>query len=174
MSEVEARIERAFRDETAFEPVAGETGVYEATTAAFDARVAAAGRTDGRAAFDVTVAAPTLSAAAADEVAEVVETGWFETFELRVADVGGVLRADRDLAPAARRTDDRVVIESTFADLDPRRGVADALALINFVEGTYVQGIVPGYEYEGAVAEVVASARRAGGSGDGDGDGIGG
>jgi hypothetical protein len=87
--------------------------------------------------------------------------------------VGGVLRADRDLAPAARRTDDRVVVESTFADLDPRRGVADALALINFVEGTYVQGIVPGYEYEGAVAEVVASARRAGGSGDGDGDGDG-
>jgi hypothetical protein len=164
MSDVEKRIERAFRDEAGFVPVEDEPGVYEATTAAFDTRVAAAGRTDGRAAFDVTVIAPTLSAATAGEVADVVETGWFETFELRVGDVGGVLRGDRDLAPAARRTDDRVIVESTFADLDPRRGVADALALINFVEGTYVQGVVPGYEYEGAVAELVTSARRTGGS----------
>jgi hypothetical protein len=96
-----------------------------------------------------------------DDVAPVVEEGWYETFELRVADPNGVTREDRDLEPTVRTAGDEVVVEMAFDAADPRAGVADARALANFVEGTYVQGVIPGYEYEDPVASLLDSARRA-------------
>jgi len=35
--------------------------------------------------------------------------------------------------------------------------------VIDFVEGTYVQGIIPGYEYTGVVDELISAARQQGG-----------
>jgi len=56
-----------------------------------------------------------------------------------------------------------VVVEFAFTDINERRGVDDAAALVNYVEGTYVQGLIPGYEYVDPVAGLVDRARQAGG-----------
>ncbi|MFB6101903.1 MAG: DUF5813 family protein [Haloplanus sp.] len=158
MTETSGRAARAFRDQGSFERVGD--GRYQLTTTTFDAVVTATER-DGRIEFEVQVRAPSLSAATADEVAAVVEEGWVETFDLRVADAGGVTRGDHDLDPDVRVTDDEVVVEAGFTDINERRGVDDAAAIINYVEGTYVQGIIPGYDYVDPVAGLIEGARGA-------------
>ncbi len=162
MSDLPDRVRRAFRDVDAFDPT--PAGTYRQTTTAFDAEVTAAVAESGETRFDVAVRAPMLSAVVDGDVADVVEDGWYDTFVRRVADVGGVTVGDHDLDPAVERADDRAVARVAFADIDPTRGVADAKAFVDFVEGTYVQGIIPGYEYTEPVAGLVASARRAAGS----------
>jgi len=52
-----------------------------------------------------------------------------------------------------------------LADINERRGVDDAGALIDFVEGTYVQGVIPGYEYTAPVSDLLSAARQQGGGG---------
>ncbi|AUX07807.1 hypothetical protein AArcSl_0151 [Halalkaliarchaeum desulfuricum] len=119
--------------------------------------------------FEISVRVPMLDEVTSDRVADVVEDGWYETFELRVADVAGVLKADRDVSPSVRRSIDDAetriaVVEATLRDRDTRRGVDDAVAIVNYVEGTYVQGIIPGYAYEEPVADLLSQAHATGGS----------
>jgi hypothetical protein len=111
----------------------------------------------------VTVRVPTLDAVVAGEtVADVVEDGWYETFERRIADAFDVARSDGDPPAVERETDtDDVVVEFTFETGTVRRAVEDAAALVEFVEGTYVQGTVPGYEYGDPVAGLLDRARQA-------------
>ncbi len=156
MSELPDRVYRAFRDHASFERV--DEDAFESLTTAFEARVAVTPKEDGVLTFAVTVRVPMLDAVTADSVAPVVEDGWFETFQLRMEDVGGVTRRDRDVSPAVRREDDAAVVEMSFEDRDERRGVDDAGALIDYVEGTYVQGIIPGYEYTDPVSELLSRA----------------
>jgi hypothetical protein len=160
MSDPLDRAARAFRSHGSFEPLAGDR--FEHVTTAFDAEVAVAA-SEGAVRFDLTVRTPTLNAVTEEAVASVVEDGWYETFELRVEDVGGVTSTERDVDPTVRRTDEEVVVEMTFEDLDARRGVDDAGALVNFVEGTYVQGVIPGYEYRAPVTEILSRAQDAAG-----------
>ncbi len=164
VDEATERARRAFRSHGSFEP-ADDEYEYENVTTPFDAAVAVTEGGGGRGRFEVTVRAPSLDAAAADDVAPVVEDGWYETFELRVEDVGGVTKGDGDVETVVRRTDDEVVVEMAYEDLDARRGADDANALVNFVEGTYVQGIIPGYEYTDPVAGLVSRAQDAAGGG---------
>jgi len=160
MTEASGRVARAFRDHGAFDRV--DEGRFESTTTAFEA-VVKASEHDGRIDYVVRVRAPSLSAAVEDGVADVVEEGWLETFELRVADADGVVRGDHDIDPTVGLADGDVVVEFAFTDINERRGVDDAAALINYVEGTYVQGLIPGYEYVDPVAGLVDQARQAGG-----------
>jgi hypothetical protein len=168
MSELPDRVRRAFRRADGFEP-ASEASAYRATATAFDGVVHPGVDGDVRTTFAVTVRVPTLDAVTVEDVAPVVEEGWYETFELRVADVGGITRGDHEFDPAVRRVGREAVVEFEFAELDPVRGVEDARALVDFVEGTYVQGVIPGYEYTEPVSGVIAEARRAAGAGTGDG-----
>jgi hypothetical protein len=160
MSDALDRATRAFRAHDSFERLAD--GRYEHVTTAFDAEVTVTAP-DAAIRFALTVRTPTLNAVTEDAVATVVEDGWYETFALRVEDVGGVTATDRDLDPRVRRVDEAVVVEMDFTDLDARRGVDDASALVNFVEGTYVQGIIPGYEYRPPVTEILSRAQDAAG-----------
>ncbi|MFC7188073.1 DUF5813 family protein [Halorubrum yunnanense] len=158
------RVPRAFADHGSFEPAA-EEGAWTSETTAFEGKVRAEPAEDGRVRFAVTVRVPTLSAATADEIADVVEEGWIETFELRVVDVGGVTRGDDEFDPDVTAGDDEVVVEFELTDINERRGVDNAGALIDFVEGTYVQGVIPGYEYVDPVAGLLSAARRQGNDG---------
>nr|WP_149783174.1 DUF5813 family protein [Halorubrum aquaticum] len=160
------RVRRAFRDHGSFEP-AGD-GVWTATTTAFDAEVEAEPASeDGRIRFSVTVHVPPLSAVTVDDVADVVETGWYETFERRVVDVGGLTRGNHAFDPRVERDDREIVVRFELTDINERRGVDDAGALVDFVEGTYVQGVIPGYEYTEPVEGIISSARRQGGGSEG-------
>jgi hypothetical protein len=161
MTEIPGRVGRAFRDHGSFER-RGD-GSFEHVATPFAADVDVAPGDDGRVAFDVAVRLPMLSAVTVGEVAPVVEEGWLETLERRVADAGGVTRGDHDVSPTTHREGAEAVVSATFADVNERRGVDDANALVNFVEGTYVQGIIPGYEYTEPVTSLVDRARAAGG-----------
>ncbi|WP_380679594.1 DUF5813 family protein [Salinigranum sp. GCM10025319] len=161
MSDVPGRVRRAFADHGRFEAVT--EGEYAATSTAFDATATVEEGDGGEVAFTVEMRVPTLPACVDGEVAEVVADGWYETFELRVSDAGGVTRGEHDLDPSVRRAGEEVVVTAEYADLNPRRGVEDAAALVTFVEGTFVEGVIPGYDYTGPAASLLSSAREAGG-----------
>lgn len=192
MREPSDRVRSAFEAAGSFEQIDGTT--WRSTTTAFEGRVDAesvktvgsdadeanrddpdqadpdADGTDSdasvRLAFEVTVIVPMLDAVTEDSVAEVVEDGWFDTFERRIEDVSGITRRSRDLDPSVRRDGDEIVVEASLTDANPERGVADARAFVDFVEGTYVQGIIPGYDYVDPVAELLSRARTQGTAGD--------
>ncbi|WP_259533290.1 DUF5813 family protein [Halalkaliarchaeum sp. AArc-CO] len=171
MNELPERVRRAFRDHSAFEPTP-DPHQFRYTTTPFEATVeptASGTGEDAVVTFHLTVRVPMLDEVTGDHVADVVEDGWYETFELRVADVGGVLKADRDVSPSVRRSiDDEetriAVVEASLEDRNVRRGVGDAAAIADYVEGTYVQGIIPGYDYESPVSEILSDAHATGGS----------
>jgi len=130
--------EREFVRSRRFEAV---DGGYAPTTNDWDAVAAVDGDT-----VEIEVVVPTLDAATSDDVADVVEDGWYDTFERRVADADSVtLAEDVDVASVSREDGDITVVIT----LTPRTGKVndDALALVNYVEGTWFQGVVPGYDY---------------------------
>jgi hypothetical protein len=163
MSEVPERARRAFADHDAFDRADDDT--FVSTSTPFDGRVTV-GESSGRITFDVTVSVPMLDAVVDGEVADVVEEGWYETFALRMEDAGDVTRGDHDLAVDVRCEGDAAVVEASFSDLNERRGVDDAAAIVDYAEGTYVQGVIPGYDYRDPVTSLISRARdAAGGSG---------
>jgi hypothetical protein len=166
MSELPGRVRRAFRDHRSFKQ--RDETTFESVTTPFEGLVTAAATDGAEVEFSVTVRVPMLDEVVEGEVAPVVEEGWFETFALRTADVGGVTRREHDLSPTVTEAvhgGTRVaVVESTFTDLDEQRGVDDAAALVNFVEGTYVQGVIPGYDYTEPVTSILKQATQTGGS----------
>jgi len=162
------RVRRAANDHDAVSGD-GPDGTLAVTSTPFDAAIAVAEADDGRIEFDVTVSVPTLSAVTEDEVADVVEDGWLDTFERRIAAVGDVTAAGHDLDLTVERDGDEVTVTESIRDVNERRGLNDAVAVVDFVEGTYVQGVIPGYEYGEPVTGLISSARAAGGD---EGDGV--
>lgn len=166
--DVPADVERALERHAALERA--DDG-YAVTTTPFDAVIVPEpAEQEGRdASFDVRVDLPTLDAAVAGEtVADVVEDGWFDTFELRLADAYDALEVDSLAEPTVDRADDTVHTRFRFTAWSAEAGVDDAKAIVDFVEGTYVQGVIPGYEYEAPVSGLLARATQ---SADGSGDG---
>lgn len=161
--DVPDRVGRAFRDHASFEQVDERT--FESVATAFEGRVSVAPADDGHIEYAVQIRVPMLDAVVDGDVAPVVEDGWYETFALRVEDIGGVTRVDRDLEPTVYRDGDEAVVEVTLVDIDERRGVDDAGAVIDYVEGTYVQGIIPGYDYTDPATGLIDHARETAGDG---------
>lgn len=126
-------------------------GAYRVTTAQFEARVR-----PGPERWTVVVEVPTIEAAVVGDVGDAVAAGWFETFERRLDSVTGVTRTDEVAAPDVGREGDVVVVETSFAPADDP--AAEALAVVNYVDGTWFQGLIPGYDY---VEEVEAMRQRA-------------
>jgi len=137
-------------------------GRYAITTTVFDADVEIESW-DGKAAFAVTVRVPMLDAVTADRVAPVVEDGWFDTFALRLEDVDGVLRGSDDVDVDVERGEDDAVVHVELADLDAKRAADDAVAVVEYVEGTYVEGVIPGYDYTEPVTNLLQQAADAAG-----------
>lgn len=161
MSTLSDRVARAVDGHRAFEP-AGELR-FRSTTTAFDGVVDAT-ETDDGASFAVTVTVPMLSTVTDDDLAPIVEDGWYETFERRVTDLGAIFRVERELTPQVTHDESEATVTATLTDQNIDRGVDDAAALIHFVEGTYVQGVIPGYTYTDPVAGLLEQAREAAGS----------
>ena len=150
----------------AFEPAADSDAddSYRLTTTVFDATVTAdpaEGKRDGE--FTVTVTLPTLDAAVAGEtVAPVVEDGWFETLERRLQDVFTVAHTSTHEEPDVERGTDEVTVTLEYLAWDAGEGVDDAKALVEYVEGPFAQGIIPGYEYRGEAATLLENAQNRG------------
>lgn len=150
----------AFATHDAYEP---DDDGYALTTTPFDGRVAVDGDE-----CRVSVTMPTLDAAAEEPVDEVVEDGWFETLSLRMKDAAGATRGDVEVPdPTVERRGEEVVVEWTVTLGDAARAAEAVKALVEYAEGTYVEGVVPGYSYRSPVADLIARART---EGDGEGE----
>lgn len=149
MSDIEAEFDDHGRFARVDERGESTANEFEPTTNDWDAHTVV---TDGTVELVVTV--PTLSAVVNEPVADVVEDGWYDTFERRVVDADSVTLADDVTVTDVSRADGDVTVELTMT---PRTGKAadDALALVNYVEGTWFQGVIPGYDY----VETVQSMR---------------
>jgi hypothetical protein len=141
MSDVEAEFEDHGRFTRAADQREATDAAFEPTTNDWDARAVV---DDGGVELSVTV--PTLSAVVNEPVADVVEDGWYDTFERRVVDADSVTLADDVTVTDVSRADGGVHVELAMT---PRSGKAadDALALVNYVEGTWFEGVIPGYDY---------------------------
>lgn len=158
-------VEQAFGRHDAYERADDER--FELTTTVFDGTVTADNAPEWRVAYTVTVRAPTLQAATSDEVGDAVADGWFETLELRLEDAPKATRATVELDDYRIERDGHDVVttyEFTLGNADRAADVAKAF--VEYVEGTYVEGVVPGYSYEGRVADLVSDASSGGGNGE--------
>jgi hypothetical protein len=103
---------------------------------------------------------PTLDATVIGEtVAPVVEDGWLETFERRVGDVTGVT-ADDIGEPTVRREHETVHVRIDVGGAEDPPAAARHAA--TYVEGTWVEGIIPGYDYEARVQAIRERAMSTG------------
>ncbi|MDG5777372.1 DUF5813 family protein [Haloarculaceae archaeon H-GB2-1] len=158
--ELPERASRSFEGHEAFEMNDGGVAV---TTVVFENAVDASETDDWALAYDVEVRVPMLSAATSDEVGDAVETGWFETFERRLEDAPMATRADLALDDyAVERDGDQARATFSFEFGNADRAPDVVKAIVEYVEGTYVEGIVPGYEYESPVADLLDSASQNG------------
>lgn len=124
---------------------------------------------DHDAVVEVSMVVPTLDAVVADErVGEAVEEGWHSTLSLRLEDAYDVAEVEPLADHAFDVEDEEIHLRFRFATTDARRAADEAKAVADFVEGTYLQGVIPGYEYEEPVASMLARATEtADGSSDG-------
>ncbi|MFB6253695.1 MAG: DUF5813 family protein [Halobacteriaceae archaeon] len=113
----------------------------------------------------LTVTLPTLNAVVVEEdVAEVIHEGWFDTLSRRLRDMTDITSADIT-DPQIVLQDDTVLIKT---EITPRQDefIDDIISLINFVEGTWIGGIIPGYTYSEKVQSIRQQAAQQGGSDD--------
>ena len=113
---------------------------------------------DGTVAYRVVSRVPMLDSVVAGEtVADVVWEGWFETLERRLEDTPKVTSVETT-QPEVRQEGTKVVVEATFRDADPTRAPGEAQAIVDYVFGTWMEGLIPGYEYTEAVQALRESA----------------
>lgn len=158
------RAVRAFEGHDAFERTAEW---FELTTTKFDGRVTASETDDWAIAYTIEVRAPMLSNAAEGSVGSAVEEGWFETYELRLADAAMPVRHDltfEDQRVIEEAGDAVAIFEFEWENADQAPGIVKAI--VDYVEGTYLEGIVPGYEYGPPVSTLLSRARQSDTEGD--------
>ena len=155
--EIPERVTAAFGSHDAFDR---EGGAFVVTTTRFDGRVTASDTDDWAFEYTLTVRAPMLSTAVAGEaVGPAVEDGWFDTFERRLEDAPKSTRADVELDEFVLEEDaGHAVATFTFEFGNSDRAPEVVKAFAEYVEGTYAEGIVPGYDYRGVVAEMLDEA----------------
>lgn len=113
----------------------------------------------------LTVRVPSLDSAVEEAVGPNLLDGWFETFERRLEDAPGAVREDVVLDGLdTQLANDEVIVTLSFSVRGDRvtRAPDIAKALAEYIEGTYAEGIVPGYTYRPPVSELLASARNDG------------
>ena len=166
--------ERAFDDHEAFRRVTDPTpdgeheraAAYAVTTTAFDGTAAVPAASAAQPTYELVVRTPTLEAATSDAVGTAVAVGWFETFRTRLGDAPGATRHDVSLTAFGVAEDgNEVVVRYEFEESNPRIAAGVAKTFTEYVEGTYVEGVVPGYEYEGPVADLIGQASAQGSEG---------
>ena len=158
--EIPERAAKTFDAHDAFER---DDDAFLVTTSRFESRVTAADTDDWALEYTLTVRAPMLSSATADEVGDAGESGWFDTYERRLEDAPMATRADVELDDlTVTEEDGEAVAEFTFEYGNADHAPEVAKAMAEYVEGTYVEGAVPGYDYEGVVADLLGEASSAG------------
>ena len=154
---------KAFERHDAFEAI--DEATFDVTTTPFAVEATAApAKQDGRdAQFVVTVSVPTIDAATEEDVGDAVADGWLDTLERRLEDAYDAPDVDPVAKPAIESDGETVEATFQFREWTARNGADDAKAVVDYVEGTYVQGVIPGYTYTDPVRSLLARARAHGG-----------
>lgn len=156
--EMPDRAARAFERHEAF---ARDDEGYAVTTTRFDGVVHVAETDEWALRYTLTVWVPMLSTAVEGTVGDAVEAGWFETLERRLEDATMATRADVELDEfAVAECNGDAVAEFGFSYGNADRAPDVAKSMAEFVEGTYMEGIIPGYEYRDPVAELLSQASQ--------------
>lgn len=136
--------ERAFIDHADFESVGNGAFLAERTPFVGEVHLA---EDDGDVSYRVVARVPILDEVVVGEtVADVIQDGWHETLERRLADAHKVTNASAS-PPDVAQEEGTVLVEVTFRDADSQRAPTEAQAILDFILGTWMQGIIPGYEY---------------------------
>ena len=156
--DVPGRAARAFERHDAFAPASDG---FLVTTTRFEAVVTASDSGEWALRYDLTVRLPMLSAVTNDEVGAAVVAGWFETLERRLPDATMATRHDVELAAFdLTERGDEAVATFTFEFGNADRVPDVVTALVEYTEGTYMEGVVPGYDYRDPVASMLSRARQ--------------
>jgi len=149
---------RALDAHDAFE---SSDGGYRLTTTEFDGHLTVAETEEWANRYTLTVRAPMLSTAVEGAVGPDLEDGWFDTFGLRLEDAPGAVRDDVDLTDLdVSRNDGTAVVTFTFEWGNADRAPEIAKALGEYVEGTYMEGVIPGFDYREPVASMLSAASQ--------------
>lgn len=137
---------------------------YVLETTAFDGRVTAErADADWATRYVLVVRAPALQSAVEETVGPNLQEGWFETYELRLEDAPDAVRDSVDLEELdVREEGGDAVAEFVFESGNADRAPEIAKAIAEYVEGTYVEGVVPGFTYREPVAGLLSRAKQSG------------
>jgi hypothetical protein len=154
--------ETAFINHDSFE---SSTDGFQITTTAFETTVSVS-EEDDTPQYEVVTTVPTLQSATANNVGSTVETDWLETFERRLEEAPKATRATVELEDFDVSTDgETVTVTYGYRWETPRTALDIAKTFAEYVEGTYVEGVIPGYEYTGQVAQLLGEASQGGDGG---------
>ena len=152
-------VEQELEAHEAFE---ASTDGYRVKTTVFEASVTVE-EESGAENYIVTVEVPTLDSATTGEVGPTVATDWRETFERRLEDAPKATRAAVELdSVELTRSAETLTVEFRFQWETPATAVDIAKTFVEYVEGTYAEGLIPGYQYEGPAAELLSNASQNG------------
>lgn len=156
--DIPERAAEAFERHEAFE---SRGDGYAVTTTRFETTVTATETDDWALRYEVTVRLPLLSAVVEGEVGSAVEEGWFETLARRLEDAPMATRRDLELTDYEMvERDEDAVATFVFEEGNADRAPDMVKAIAEYAEGTYMEGIVPGYEYGDPVASMLSEARQ--------------
>ncbi|MFB6163013.1 MAG: DUF5813 family protein [Halococcoides sp.] len=112
--------------------------------------------------WTVEVRVPTIDTVATDSVGAAVQEDWVETFRRRAREAENATRRSVDPEVSIDRTDETIVVTYAFEERAVPRALEVARDIALFVEGTYVQGAIPGYEYEPPLSTLLTRATENG------------
>jgi hypothetical protein len=158
MTTVPEKAREAFERHDAY---SGGDGEYVLETTAFDSQVTATETDSWALRYTLTVRAPSLDSAVEEDVGSSLLDGWFETFERRLEDAPMAVRDDIELGEhSVQSENDRAIVTLSFPFGNADRAPDVAKAMAEYVEGTYVEGVVPGFTYRPPVSELLDHARQ--------------
>ena len=141
---------------------------FAVTTTTFGGRITADPTDEWALEYTLEVRAPMLSTVTEEAVGDAVEAGWFDTYERRLEDAPKAVRHDvaLDEQRVFEEAGDAVAVFGfAWGNADQAPDIAKAMT--GYAEGTYVEGVVPGYEYGDPVSELLSQARHDGEGGGG-------
>lgn len=152
-------LHREFDTHDDFEP---ENDGYRVTSTPFDVEVCFSRMDEQTIRYRCTCTVPSLEAVIENEtISPVLLEGWADPMERRLQDVDHATSAIETAAVTCSWDREQFDIEIRFTRPADAPVPTDAIvAIVGYIEGTYLEGVIPGYQYGPPVDAMLASARE--------------
>ena len=152
--------------EAAFENSEGFVGCadgFRAVDTPFDAHVRLVEQDESTVEYVLDCQVPSLDAVVeGDTLSDALLDGWAETMARRLGDAGHATSLEALEVDCSWDRDQFEVVFRIHRPVDRAPPIADLLALVGYLEGTYLQGLIPGYSYQEPAAGMLEQAERRG------------